>query len=168
MYWLLVYLIGLFFFFFFFSSRRRHTRLTCDWSSDVCSSDLGLELVDELLDALGRDWVERGCGLVEEQDLGLDRDRARDAEALLLTAREAEPALLELVLDLVPERGTAERRFDALVQLCRRQFLVELDAEGDIVVDRHGERRRLLEHHADLGAQQVEVFLAVEDVAAVD
>src|SRR5690242_3473334 len=27
--------------FFFFSSRRRHTRLTCDWSSDVCSSDLG-------------------------------------------------------------------------------------------------------------------------------
>src|SRR5690242_21840242 len=27
-------------FFFFFSSRRRHTRLTCDWSSDVCSSDL--------------------------------------------------------------------------------------------------------------------------------
>src|SRR6266480_6460533 len=30
-----------FFAFFFFSSRRRHTRLTCDWSSDVCSSDLG-------------------------------------------------------------------------------------------------------------------------------
>src|SRR5690242_4319264 len=28
--------------FFFFSSRRRHTRLTCDWSSDVCSSDLCL------------------------------------------------------------------------------------------------------------------------------
>src|SRR5690242_20972180 len=28
---------------FFFSSRRRHTRLTCDWSSDVCSSDLEKE-----------------------------------------------------------------------------------------------------------------------------
>src|SRR3989475_11249444 len=28
--------------FFFFSSRRRHTRFDCDWSSDVCSSDLGL------------------------------------------------------------------------------------------------------------------------------
>src|SRR5688500_20214677 len=26
---------------FFFSSRRRHTRLQGDWSSDVCSSDLG-------------------------------------------------------------------------------------------------------------------------------
>src|SRR5437588_13091220 len=28
------------FVFFFFSSRRRHTRSLCDWSSDVCSSDL--------------------------------------------------------------------------------------------------------------------------------
>src|SRR5437879_9965971 len=29
------------FLFFFFSSRRRHTRYIGDWSSDVCSSDLG-------------------------------------------------------------------------------------------------------------------------------
>src|SRR2546430_10296134 len=28
--------------FFFFSSRRRHTRFDCDWSSDVCSSDLSV------------------------------------------------------------------------------------------------------------------------------
>src|SRR2546427_8592963 len=28
------------YFIFFFSSRRRHTRFDCDWSSDVCSSDL--------------------------------------------------------------------------------------------------------------------------------
>src|SRR2546430_10337983 len=33
--WMLCY-----YFFFFFSSRRRHTRFDCDWSSDVCSSDL--------------------------------------------------------------------------------------------------------------------------------
>src|SRR5205807_7365909 len=29
----------------FFSSRRRHTRLQGDWSSDVCSSDLGQLLI---------------------------------------------------------------------------------------------------------------------------
>src|SRR5260370_24000851 len=29
---------------FFFSSRRRHTRFKCDWSSDVCSSDLSQPL----------------------------------------------------------------------------------------------------------------------------
>src|SRR5260370_39708023 len=42
--------------FFFFSSRRRHTRFKCDWSSDVCSSDLRLDgpvrgngrIIDEL------------------------------------------------------------------------------------------------------------------------
>src|SRR2546430_3781403 len=31
--------------FFFFSSRRRHTRFDCDWSSDVCSSDLSAAFV---------------------------------------------------------------------------------------------------------------------------
>src|SRR5438270_6733038 len=36
---------------FFFSSRRRHTRFDCDWSSDVCSSDLfmGVASTMELL-----------------------------------------------------------------------------------------------------------------------
>src|SRR4030066_2013572 len=32
-------------FFFVFSSRRRHTRFKCDWSSDVCSSDLKIEII---------------------------------------------------------------------------------------------------------------------------
>src|SRR3989338_10652043 len=38
---------------FFFSSRRRHTRWNCDWSSDVCSSDLydQIPLIKEMLDA---------------------------------------------------------------------------------------------------------------------
>src|SRR5260370_2023356 len=31
--------------YFFFSSRRRHTRFKCDWSSDVCSSDLPTQRV---------------------------------------------------------------------------------------------------------------------------
>src|SRR2546430_16449199 len=31
--------------YFFFSSRRRHTRFDCDWSSDVCSSDLEAALL---------------------------------------------------------------------------------------------------------------------------
>src|SRR5205807_5004774 len=44
-------------FFFFFSSRRRHTRLQGDWSSDVCSSDLQMDVTAEtvLLAQLARD-----------------------------------------------------------------------------------------------------------------
>src|SRR5882672_12651315 len=43
--------------FFFFSSRRRHTRSLCDWSSDVCSSDL----LEAALDSRGRAiaWLHR-------------------------------------------------------------------------------------------------------------
>src|SRR6266700_3575455 len=38
-------------FFLFFSSRRRHTRFSRDWSSDVCSSDLGVAYVARRLAA---------------------------------------------------------------------------------------------------------------------
>src|SRR5438034_5398130 len=49
-----------FYFVFFFSSRRRHTRSLCDWSSDVCSSDLLVRSTDNCVhrqgvDAKGRD-----------------------------------------------------------------------------------------------------------------
>src|SRR6266480_6886857 len=48
---------------FFFSSRRRHTRLTCDWSSDVCSSDLWQMTRPWAVHLHIKDWVkgeERG------------------------------------------------------------------------------------------------------------
>src|SRR5688572_16257138 len=45
-----------FIFFFFFSSRRRHTRFDCDWSSDVCSSDLDSTAV--WLDDEGKPWLD--------------------------------------------------------------------------------------------------------------
>ena len=48
---------------------------------------------------------------------GCDRERARDAEPLLLAAGERERALLELVLDLVPERGAGERLLDEVVEV---------------------------------------------------
>src|SRR6266704_6230596 len=39
---------------FFFSSRRRHTRSKRDWSSDVCSSDLGRHRDAQRADRGGR------------------------------------------------------------------------------------------------------------------
>src|SRR5260221_4879192 len=38
--------------YFFFSSRRRHTRSLCDWSSDVCSSDLSFSRYSPGADAI--------------------------------------------------------------------------------------------------------------------
>src|SRR6266568_8382558 len=49
--------------FFFFSSTRRHTRWNCDWSSDVCSSDLAADIpVGPLVSEAPlyeRPWVRR-------------------------------------------------------------------------------------------------------------
>src|SRR5262245_62893614 len=42
MFWIIV--VQFFCLVFFFSSRRRHTRCLSDWSSDVCSSDLGFQM----------------------------------------------------------------------------------------------------------------------------
>src|SRR5207247_8244082 len=53
--------------FFFFSSSRRHTSSTRDWSSDVCSSDLRLDVV----------CLSRGAGLSESLRRGAGQPRIR-------------------------------------------------------------------------------------------
>src|SRR5690242_3433131 len=73
----IIFMFFFFFFFFFFSSRRRHTRLTCDWSSDVCSSDLDGDVL-----VVTSKIVSKAEGrLVEVPADGPERDVAR-AEAL--------------------------------------------------------------------------------------
>src|SRR5207249_7403752 len=55
---------------FFFSSRRRHTRSKRDWSSDVCSSDLGLRDLGVFTRELVRDLIQKVRGVAElEQEL---------------------------------------------------------------------------------------------------
>src|SRR5205085_8153332 len=63
-YFLTIY-YDFFFFFFFFSSRRRHTRFDCDWSSDVCSSDLNL--IQKQRPAMGKfELAHRGTLFLDE------------------------------------------------------------------------------------------------------
>src|SRR6267143_3315147 len=62
-------------FFFFFSSRRRHTRWNCDWSSDVCSSDL-------------EEHEQDRADLAPAEALGSPVARTGDRLLLLLEARE--------------------------------------------------------------------------------
>src|SRR5256886_5976607 len=50
----------------FFSSRRRHTRFDCDWSSDVCSSDLKGFDVTRTLQKLGMHSSDTAELLFEE------------------------------------------------------------------------------------------------------
>src|SRR5260370_42642350 len=59
---------------FFFSSRRRHTRFKCDWSSDVCSSDLEQT---RLLDRDRHPFYVDGEGATAEFFLARDRRTGR-------------------------------------------------------------------------------------------
>src|SRR5260370_15544571 len=80
---------------FFFSSRRRHTRFKCDWSSDVCSSDLrpeALLVVDfflKLEDGVKKGfWTRRAAGNVNIN--GNDLIAALDDGVIVEDARSEE------------------------------------------------------------------------------
>src|SRR2546427_7096392 len=75
-------------FFFFFSSRRRHTRFDCDWSSDVCSSDLNVSgtfyYLCSILDGYSRlivHWDLRESMTEAEIEVILQRAREKYPEA---------------------------------------------------------------------------------------
>src|SRR5260221_13191525 len=110
-------------FFFFFSSRRRHTRSLCDWSSDVCSSDL-------LSGHRARD-LPRTMSTEIEATLDADEERAIRRGRAVPCARASaadvhvhEPALYrELARDRLCERaptriaGTDEEQLHDLTHL---------------------------------------------------
>src|SRR2546430_12572926 len=66
---------------FFFSSRRRHTRFDCDWSSDVCSSDLG---------GMRREFL--GC--IQPEVAARQRDKRQLAAGKLLAKRSGTAAVI--------------------------------------------------------------------------
>src|SRR5258706_7491311 len=127
-----------------------------------------LQLLHQLLDLLRRDRVQGGARLVEQDHLGLDGDRARDAQALLLAAREAERALVQAVPHLVEETRAHQALLDDLVELRAHTHAVDARAVRHVLVDRLRERVRLLEHHADAPAQREHVDLGPEHVLVVE
>src|SRR5208283_5706663 len=98
--------------------------------------------------------VQSRTRLVHQQDFRVDSESAGDAEALLLAAGEAGAGfLLQLVLDLVPQRRVLERFLDGFVEVFVVGVPVELEAGGHVVVNRHGGKRiGTLKHHAHAAA----------------
>src|SRR3989475_5773798 len=74
--------------YFFFSSRRRHTRFDCDWSSDVCSSDL------HDLDPL--DLIDRQVGEIEGSQRRTLHPHAVDQDLHLGGTRPSDPDVRQL------------------------------------------------------------------------
>src|SRR6267143_1451997 len=91
------------YFFFFFSSRRRHTRWNCDWSSDVCSSDLASAAPPvRFANVYGIDMPTRAeliaTGRNDEQvarEIGADAVIYQDLDALKDAVRAVNPKLTQ-------------------------------------------------------------------------
>ena len=67
----------------------RHARGLLHVVGDDRDRVAAAKLVDQLLDLGGGDRIERRAGLVHQDHFGIDGDRAGDAQALLLAARQA-------------------------------------------------------------------------------
>src|SRR5947207_2721128 len=80
------------FFFFFFSSRRRHTRSLCDWSSDVCSSDLEARRIFPSLALLLCAYPFLPCVQAEQTD------------SAPLPLQRADPLIQKIISEISEER----------------------------------------------------------------
>src|SRR5205085_9399687 len=95
--------------------RRRHTRFDCDWSSDVCSSDL-------------ESLAAHFAASVRYAIVVLDDERVRDFFRATVVARLEQVDVARLagrVLDLL----TAERRHQRLLDAVLLQLAGMLDDE---------------------------------------
>src|SRR6266850_1169351 len=84
-------------YFFFFSSRRRHTRLQGDWSSDVCSSDLGAAIWLEY-------WGEANRAADQEAEFAIRQIGTNSIPLLLDLIRTQDPVFKKKLRSVVPQR----------------------------------------------------------------
>src|SRR5450759_4065922 len=129
--------------------------------------ELALQLIDELLDFLCRDRVERRGRLVEEEDLRVVGQRTCDAEPLLLAARERKGAVAKAVLHFIPQCGTTKRRLDDHVQIDAPGTGIDARPVRDVVIDALRKRIRSLKDHADPLAKGDDIHPLLIDVLAV-
>ena len=58
--------------------------------------------------------------------------------------------------------------FNTTVELALGQIFIKLDAESDVFINRHRERRRLLEHHAHARTKQIEIELRIQQILTIE
>ena len=132
---------------------------------DDREAELLVDVGDEAQDGLRRLWVERARRLVAEQHARVARERARDADALLLPAGELRGVLVRLVREADEVEELRDLRADGVLRRAR-----EAQRECDVVVDGGGAQQvEMLEDHADVlahGAQLAAIH--GREVAPVD
>ncbi len=145
----------------------REVANACGLLHVVCDRHDGTELLQlhqQLFDFRRADGIERGAGLVQQQDLRFDGKRAGDAQALLLAAGKFISGFLQMVLHFIPESGMPQAFFDGLGD--GELGAVDPKAVGNVVENGLGEGVRTLKNHADAAAIGGDVL--GQDILAVE
>ncbi len=124
----------------------------------------GLDGVDAVLDLLRGDGVQRGGGLVQEDDGRILQEHACDGNALLLAAGE----VCRLVLELLGKRHDLVvdvRLLGSLHHLLVRGVRLAVE---DVLLDGAVEDMVLLEHQANIVAQVLGVVFPEVDPVQCD
>jgi hypothetical protein len=106
---------------------------------DVREAEVGLERLEQVDDLRADRDVERRDGLVQDQELRVERERAGDADALALPAREL---VREAVRVLRAEADRPQQLVDAPLALRARVMAVDPQRLGDDVAHGHARVER--------------------------
>src|SRR5581483_9655812 len=130
---------------------------------------IGPQLVDEILDARGGDRVERRTRLIHQDHFRFDRNRARDAQPLLLSTRQTSAGRPQAILHLVPQARALQARADDVIEIGATSGKA-MDARpvGDVLVNGLRKRVGFLEHHADACTDLHDILTFVMDVHPVE
>ena len=90
-----------------------------------------------------------------------------NAQSLLLTATKFQSVFFQLVLKLFPDGSIPQGFFYNLVKPGPLFDSVSPGAVGNVVVNAHGKRIRLLENHAHIFPQKVHIDFRVKNVAGI-
>ena len=113
-----------------------------------------VEAADQVGGDAHRDRIEAGEGLVVHDDLGVERDRARERDA----ARHAARDLGDAQLRRAAQAHRVELHQHDVADHGLAQVHVLAQREGDVLVDAQvGEQRAELEQHAQAAADRVEL-----------
>ena len=127
-----------------------------------------LQLQGEVLDLRGGNRVQCGGRLIHEEDIRLDRECTGDTETLLLSTGQTECGFSETILQLIPDGRLTKRGLDDLIELLLVADTVCTWTVGNIVINRHRERIRLLEHHADALTKCIDIDILLIDVLTIE
>ncbi len=115
-----------------------------------------------------RDRIQRRGGFIQQQHFRLDGDGARNHQTLLLTARQRQRILPQLIFHFAPQRRRPQRALAGLIQHATIAHALQTQTVNHILIDRLGERIRALEHHADAPPQRRQILVRLHHRVAIE